>query len=817
MKKIFYWAVGAVFALTGCTEEEAIVNSAEQHDTIQATLEQGGPSSRMLIKVDDNSLTWEKDDAFKVFTADGTKASIWDLKDEDEGKSTGTFEGTQEGVELAGAIYPASIAETAPSNQKLNVTLPSTIVYTGNNLDAPMWASVSSWDESIAFRHLCALLKVNLQGAPSKYVKLKVDSRPSMSGSFVFDTTQDLTSEDHGLVPASSEAGSVTVDFSGDDLLTEQDPWFFIPMPVGVYDYVKISLVDGDGTEKVLNEWYNRTITRAKVYRTSLTYKEIDATTPSEVSSQISSSVSEENKSVTLTMTNVIEATEGNNTITIPAVENTTLVFEQTPNTSGAPLVIAENENSSSTTEKLEISAPAESAALENLVIDTPNATVTLKEGNYGTVTATTAANTMIIEEGVVVKNLVIEGGNVIVRGKIEESVTRDAANKDSETMVNVALASASVPSVSDEKIVMINPFAWYQSDASTLNIATRSDLVSFMTAVYNLSDFSGKTVLLNNDIDMQECELDVQGMIFNSGNFAYFMGTFDGQGNTIKNLKLNYVPSEDNDVTTFNNVFVGLIPAALSAVIKNVTLENGTVTAPGISPDNDCVHVGLLTGYARAIDVINCHNVNSEVLSAAPGYIGGLIGSTGANSGVYTNIIACSNSGTVVSTYTGDELISAGGIYGYGWGKYSSVVACYNLGSVSISTSNKYCYVGGVVGSFGGGNYMYGCFNHSEVTGINAGDLMGETSYSSSVYNSCYMGSTFKGTSVGEPYTDEVRQLSYTDAVKVLNTGIEYYNTLGIVPCEYRFVAGNTPALELAGETGDGTGTPGLGEGEDL
>ena len=81
-------------------------------------------------------------------------------------------------------------------------------------------------------------------------------------------------------------------------------------------------------------------------------------------------SVSEENKSVTLTMTNVIEATEGNNTITIPAVENTTLVFEQTPNTSGAPLVIAENENSSSTTEKLEISAPAESATLENLVIE---------------------------------------------------------------------------------------------------------------------------------------------------------------------------------------------------------------------------------------------------------------------------------------------------------------------------------------------------------------------------------------------------------------------------------------------------------------
>lgn len=816
MRKLVFLTI-FLLALTGCQNEEMKMTLVEGQGVIRATMEQGVASSRMVIDPSDNSLTWAAGDKFKVYRADGGQSSDWTLKDEDAGNKSGTFTGTEFSGDVAGAIYPSDIYKSY-SGSILTVNLSSNITYAGNNLNAPMWSSYTAWGESVSFKHLCALLKVNLNEIPDDYRILTVESKPSMGGTFVFDTTSDLFDESSGLQPSSTEAGTVTVDFSTYTLPANKSLWFFLPMPAVEYEYIKISIAKtSESTPQVLSEWTNRKITRAKVYRTSLTYKEIDATTPSEVSSQISSSVSEENKSVTLTMTNVIEATEGNNTITIPAVENTTLVFEQTPNTSGAPLVIAEDENSSSTTEKLEISVPAESATLENLVIDTPNATVTLKEGNFGTVTATTAAHTMIIEEGVVVKNLVIEGGNVIVRGKIEESVTRDAANKDSETMVNVALASASVPSVSDEKIVMVNPFAWYQSDASTLNIATRSDLVSFMTAVYNLSDFSGKTVLLNNDIDMQECELDVQGMIFNSGNFAYFMGTFDGQGNTIKNLKLNYVPSEDNDVTTFNNVFVGLIPAALSAVIKNVTLENGKVTAPGISPDNDRVHVGLLTGYARAIDVINCHNVNSEVLSAAPGYIGGLIGSTGANSGVYTNIIACSNSGTVVSTYTGDESISAGGIYGYGWGKYSSVVACYNLGSVSISTSNKYCYAGGVVGSFGGGNYMYGCFNHSEVTGINAGDLMGETSYSSSVYNSCYMGSTFKGTSVGAPYTDEVRQLSYTDAVKVLNTGIEYYNTLGIVPCEYRFVAGNTPALELAGEAGDGTGTPGLGEGEDL
>ena len=803
MKKIFYWAVGAVFALTGCNEEETIVNSAEQHDTIQATLEQGGPSSRMLIKVDDNSLTWEKDDAFKVFTADGTKASIWDLKDEDEGKSTGTFEGTQEGVELAGAIFPASIAETAPSNQKLNVTLPSTIVYTGNNLDAPMWASVSSWDESIAFRHLCALLKVNLQGAPSKYVKLKVDSRPSMSGSFVFDTTQDLTSEEHGLVPASNEAGSVTVDFSGDDLLTEQDPWFFIPMPVGVYDYVKISLVDGDGTEKVLNEWYNRKITRAKVYRTSLTYKEIDATTPSEVSSQISSSVSEENKSVTLTMTNVIEATEGNNTITIPAVENTTLVFEQTPNTSGAPLVIAEDENSSSTTEKLEISAPAESAALENLVIDTPNATVTLKEGNFGTVTATTAAHTMIIEEGAVVKNLVIEKGNVIVRGEVS-NVTRHADNQDNETFVWVdggTLKSA----IQDADIIDINPASWYEESNTNLTIQHRGELISFLYQLYNGTTFQGKTISLAQDIDMNHCPLEIPGMFYNYE--TYFMGTFDGLGYSIKNLNLNYTPTQESN----NRLFLGLIPASESATFKNLTLENGKINSEG-NNDNVTYWMGGLVGYAKATNFINCHNKGYDVSHSGHYAVAGLVGWAKMSCA----FIACSNSATISVESSTLNNVYIGGIAN-GWGGDMKMVACYNTGT--IKSNNLKGFAGGIAGDFASANQMYGCFNSGEVlTTEYAAALIGYGSLNNTyLYNSCYSGSLDSYALDWGIIVEDVRNLSYNDAVNVLNTGIEYYNTVGTIPCEYRFVVGNTPALELAGEAGDGTGTPGLGEGEDL
>lgn len=161
MKRTFSLVFATLMALTGCHEEGQLEIPVEELDTIQAGLEQGSSSSRMLINAEDNALTWAKDDAFKVFTADGSKASIWVLKDEDAGKKTGTFTGTQLGIDLAGAFYPSDVVKGF-SNQVVTVELPSEITYAGNNLDAPMWASFSSWDESISFKHLCALLKVNV-------------------------------------------------------------------------------------------------------------------------------------------------------------------------------------------------------------------------------------------------------------------------------------------------------------------------------------------------------------------------------------------------------------------------------------------------------------------------------------------------------------------------------------------------------------------------------------------------------------------------------------------------------------------------------
>lgn len=802
MRKLVFLTI-FLLALTGCQNEEMEMTLVEGQGVIRATMEQGVASSRMVIDPSDNSLTWAAGDKFKVYRADGGQSSDWTLKNEDAGNKSGTFTGTEFSGDVAGAIYPSDIYKSY-SGSTLTVNLSSNITYAGNNLNAPMWSSYTAWGESVSFKHLCALLKVNLNEIPDDYRILTVESKPSMGGTFVFDTTSDLFGESSGLQPSSTEAGTVTVDFSTYTLPENKSLWFFLPMPAVEYEYIKISIAKtSESTPQVLSEWTNRTITRAKVYRTSLTYKEIDATTPSEVSSQISSSVSEENKSVTLTMTNVIEATEGNNTITIPAVENTTLVFEQTPNTSGAPLVIAENENSSSTTEKLEISAPAESAALENLVIDTPNATVTLKEGNFGTVTATTAAHTMIIEEGVVVKNLVIEGGNVIVRGEVS-NVTRHADNQDNETFVWVdggSLKSA----IQDADIIDVNPASWYEESNTNLTIQHRGELISFLYQLYNGTTFQGKTISLAQDIDMNHCPLEIPGMFYNYE--TYFMGTFDGLGYSIKNLNLNYTPTQESN----NRLFLGLIPASESATFKNLTLENGKINSEG-NNDNVTYWMGGLVGYAKATNFINCHNKGYDVSHSGHYAVAGLVGWAKMSCA----FIACSNSATISVESSTLNNVYIGGIAN-GWGGDMKMVACYNTGT--IKSNNLKGFAGGIAGDFASANQMYGCFNSGEVlTTEYAAALIGYGSLNNTyLYNSCYSGSLDSYALDWGIIVEDVRNLSYTDAVNVLNTGIEYYNTIGTISCEYRFVAGNTPALELAGEAGDGTGTPGLGEGEDL
>lgn len=105
------------------------------------------------------------------------------------------------------------------------------------------------------------------------------------------------------------------------------------------------------------------------------------------------------------------------------------------------------------------------------------------------------------------------------------------------------------------------------------VEIYTAFDLIHLSRLVNEQNiNFAGKTVKLMNDIDMKNRELVAIGSIINLA--TEFAGTFDGQGHTIKNVN---IISRDN----YGTGLFGSKGAETTAVVKNFTMDGGTVTGP--------------------------------------------------------------------------------------------------------------------------------------------------------------------------------------------------------------------------------------------
>ena len=127
------------------------------------------------------------------------------------------------------------------------------------------------------------------------------------------------------------------------------------------------------------------------------------------------------------------ESTASENTIVVPKVENSNinLVFTEAVATSSAPLVVKASETTSTESKAAvnELTITVPNAESLDLKVDMPETTVTLKSSGSNSViksiVAKTALNTLIIESGVAVEELEVQGGRVIVKsgGKIETYV----------------------------------------------------------------------------------------------------------------------------------------------------------------------------------------------------------------------------------------------------------------------------------------------------------------------------------------------------------------------------------------------------------
>lgn len=307
----------------------------------------------------------------------------------------------------------------------------------------------------------------------------------------------------------------------------------------------------------------------------------------------------------------VTEAPKEDATITIPKIfdqNNETTISISIPETTAKVTISEATESTENKVAPKEVAITAPTT--NELVIDLPNSTVTLNGTKYTSVTAKTAANTLIIPEGVEVGTLDIQKGNVEIYGKVTGEIT--LADK-----------------------CYINAYAV----STTEELKKAGEMVTAKKCI---------KIILKDNIDLKGTENDKWTPVNTEGltNFV-----FDGGGHTISNL---YVDNYTNQSYAAPNYYGGFF-YVLQGTVKDLTLENPTVTGH---------RGGALVGRMDYGTVENCHVKNATVNSIQK--VAGLVGFV---SGSSNNVLIkdCTvNNCTMNTLLTNDGIYQAGGLIGY-------------------------------------------------------------------------------------------------------------------------------------------------------
>ena len=184
------------------------------------------------------------------------------------------------------------------------------------------------------------------------------------------------------------------------------------------------------------------------------------------------------------------------------------------------------------------------------------------------------------------------------------------------------------------------------------------------------------------------------------------FVGVFDGDGYTIKNMTINVI---SNNV----QVYAGLFACIGNATVKNTGVVNSIINATATTTSKNGF-VGGIAGGSSYSTISNCYFTGEMKTSSTPLFnlarVGGIVGSNDN-----TEISNCYNLGEINAIGTNTSY--AGGIAGY---NSSSVISnCYNRGTVnavSTAIANYTSHAGGIAGT---GSSINNCYNTGIITGM--------------------------------------------------------------------------------------------------
>lgn len=311
-----------------------------------------------------------------------------------------------------------------------------------------------------------------------------------------------------------------------------------------------------------------------------------------------------------------------------------------------------------------------------------------------GTVTLTEAQATATAETAAEAERAVL--GEISPEQPVEPSPSPVAALKEKQTPES-ASEPVSLMAVVPQGVTMqawdgvTVDTAWYTGleSASSYTISTAAQLAGVAQLVNEgTSDFKGKTLLLDADIDLAGQEWTPIGGGATSKNFQ---GVFDGQNHTISNLKI----TRGLENTGVNNK-IGLFGAGtFGTQIQNITLHNVDVSGS--------LCVGAVLGdSSNALSKLTNVHVTGNINVRGWWYVGGILGKG------YASVIDCSVEGdgpaTSGVTITGGY---AGGIVGF-MGEGNCVTSQSHVKDIAVT--GAYNGIGGINGILHYGNTISNC-----------------------------------------------------------------------------------------------------------
>ena len=223
---------------------------------------------------------------------------------------------------------------------------------------------------------------------------------------------------------------------------------------------------------------------------------------------------------------------------------------------------------------------------------------------------------------------------------------------------------------------------SWYDNheNDSEYHITTAKQLAGIAKLVNDKTaskSFKGKTIYLDNDLDLAGYEWTSIG---NGSNFAR---TFNGQYHIINNLSHH---TSEND---FRNGLFGIVSSG--GIIKNLQVINADIVS-----NDDSLIAGVLADWVNAGTVENCYTSGKIENNNGYKFLGGLIGQCTDG----TQIKGCASDTNVVSTFSGDDCDTVGGLIGQ-WENStddSLITDCWFGGSVFCNNINS--AVAGILGA---------------------------------------------------------------------------------------------------------------------